>query len=83
MIEVLKDPEGPLLGAALDVFTVEPLPESSQLWSLNNVLISPHNADMTVDFRHKSVRFFTENCYRFIFGREEDILCKVNKNLGY
>jgi phosphoglycerate dehydrogenase-like enzyme len=57
---------GRLGGAALDVFCEEPLPTSSKLWDLDNVLLSPHNADMTNDFRHKSVQFFTENCARFI-----------------
>jgi len=45
MIEALK--RGKLKGAALDVFAVEPLPESSELWDLDNVLMSPHNMDFT------------------------------------
>jgi len=32
---------GTLRGAALDVFTVEPLPIDSELWTLDNVLLSP------------------------------------------
>ena len=72
---------GKLRGAALDVFCVEPLPVSSPLWSLPNVLLSPHNADKTVDFRHKSVKFFTENCKRFIDG--EVLLSQVDKFSGY
>jgi D-2-hydroxyacid dehydrogenase (NADP+) len=31
-------------GAGLDVTTPEPLPESSTLWHLKNVIITPHNA---------------------------------------
>ena len=40
LIEALKA-KLRLRGAALDVFTVEPLPEDSELWTLDNVLISP------------------------------------------
>lgn len=43
LIQALKS--GKLKGAALDVFTEEPLPSSSELWKLPNVLISPHNMD--------------------------------------
>ncbi len=40
MIDALK--EGRMKGAALDVVAIEPLPTSSELWDLNNVLLSPH-----------------------------------------
>ena len=39
LIEALKD--GRLKGAGLDVFTKEPLDEDSELWTLDNVLLSP------------------------------------------
>jgi phosphoglycerate dehydrogenase-like enzyme len=35
---------GQIRGAALDVFETEPLPQDSPLWSMRNVLLSPHNA---------------------------------------
>lgn len=60
--------EGLIAGAALDVFCQEPLPTESKFWELENVLLSPHNADQTIDYRHKSVQFFCENCARFISG---------------
>jgi phosphoglycerate dehydrogenase-like enzyme len=68
LIDMLKLKKGPIVGAALDVFSHEPLPLTSPLWELDNVLLSPHNADKTVDFRHESIKFFTENCKRFLMG---------------
>lgn len=80
MIQALKS--GKLKGAALDVFTVEPLPTSSELWDLPNVLISPHNMDQTATFMHEATEFFlNENLPRFICG--EDLLNPVDPNLGY
>lgn len=70
-----------IAGAALDVFTTEPLPQESKLWGLENVLLSPHNADMLVDSRHKSVRLFVENCKKFL--ADEDLDCMVDKKAGY
>jgi phosphoglycerate dehydrogenase-like enzyme len=72
---------GVLKGAALDVFAQEPLPAPSPLWDLPNVLISPHNADMTADFRHQSVRLFCDNCYKFLAG--DNLINVVDKSSGY
>ena len=82
LISALEDKNGNLKGAALDVFATEPLPLDSKLWTLNNVLLSPHNMDMTETFMHESVDFFVdENLPRFL--REEPLLNTVNKAAGY
>ena len=80
MIKALQT--GKLKGAALDVFHQEPLPATSELWDLPNVLLSPHNMDQTVTFMHEATEFFlNENLPRFICG--EELLNPVDPNLGY
>lgn len=80
LTQALQD--GTLKGAALDVFTVEPLPKESKLWALDNVLLSPHNMDMTATFMHEATEFFIrENLPRFIRG--EELLNEVDKVAGY
>eukprot|EP00814_Leptocylindrus_danicus_P017105 CAMPEP_0116034802 /NCGR_PEP_ID=MMETSP0321-20121206/19891_1 /TAXON_ID=163516 /ORGANISM="Leptocylindrus danicus var. danicus, Strain B650" /LENGTH=355 /DNA_ID=CAMNT_0003511317 /DNA_START=242 /DNA_END=1309 /DNA_ORIENTATION=+ len=83
LIEALKgDNNAKLRGAALDVFTVEPLPEDSELWTLDNVLISPHNMDQTATFLHEATEFFVhENMPRFLRGMP--LLNPVDKAAGY
>ncbi len=36
---------GQIAGAGLDVFENEPLPQDSPLFTMSNVLLSPHNAN--------------------------------------
>lgn len=40
---------GRIAGAALDVFETQPLPAKSPLWSLQNVILTPHMAGITAD----------------------------------
>lgn len=80
LVEALKD--GRLKGAGLDVFAQEPLEEDSELWTLDNVLLSPHNMDMTDTFMLESTQFFVnENLPRFLTG--QTLLNPVNKKEGY
>ena len=42
LIDALKN--GKIDGAVLDVFNTEPLDENSELWEMENVIITPHNS---------------------------------------
>jgi phosphoglycerate dehydrogenase-like enzyme len=66
LVEALQNRR--IRGAALDVFEVEPLPSEHALWTLDNVLLSPHTADHTADAHERAVHFFIENLRRFRAG---------------
>ncbi len=68
-------------GAALDVFDTEPLPVGHPFYRLDNVLLSPHSADHTADWKERTMRLFLENFQRFRGG--QPLLNVVNKKLGY
>ena len=70
-----------ILGAALDVFEVEPLPEGHPLYALDNVLLSPHCADQVRDFLNLGYDAFFENLDRFRKGEVLEYL--VDKQAGY
>ena len=71
----------PTLGAALDVFEHEPLAADSPLWSLPNVLITPHIAGFRIDHWDAVTNLFADNLRRFESGRP--LLNVVNKEAGY
>ncbi len=79
LVEALKKKR--ILGAALDVFDEEPLPAGHAFYDLENVLLSPHCADMTPGWLDDSMRFFLKNYGRFRTGAALENL--VNKDLGY
>ena len=68
MIDALAS--GRLAGAALDVFAVEPLPEDSPLWTMPNVIITPHNSGATELAHHRAAQIFIDNLGRWARGDE-------------
>jgi phosphoglycerate dehydrogenase-like enzyme len=72
---------GKIRGAALDVFTTEPLPSGHPFYKLPNVLLSPHTADRVEGFLQPAVDCFIENLERFLKG--EPLLNVVDKHAGY
>lgn len=79
LIEALR--EGWIAGAGLDVFETEPLPPTSELWALPNVIISPHMSAISPYYMDRAIAVFCENLVRFIHGNE--MLYEVDWNTGY
>jgi phosphoglycerate dehydrogenase-like enzyme len=80
LVEALRG--GHLSGAALDVFEVEPLPEESPLWEIENVIISPHATDMVpVLINDRQTDLFCENLRRYLVG--EPLVNVLDKKLLY
>ena len=73
--------EGRIGGAALDVFEEEPLPQDSPLWSMPNVIVSPHMAGDFAGWREALVELFVENLQRYLTGRP--LKNVVDKERGY
>lgn len=72
-----------IAAAALDVFETEPLPGSSPLWDMDNVLVSPHCTDKTAnpDWLDLAMQPFLENFWHFVNG--EPLINLVDKKAGY
>ena len=75
----LKD--GWIAGAGLDVFEAEPLPPSSELWNLPNVIISPHMSAISPYYMDRAIAVFCENLTRFAEGKE--LLFEINWDTGF
>jgi phosphoglycerate dehydrogenase-like enzyme len=74
--------EGRLSGAVLDVYDPEPLPPSSPLWMLNNLIIMPHvTSDDEEQYLPKSFDLVFENVRRLTAGKQ--LLNVVDRELGY
>ena len=72
---------GCIAGAALDVVHPEPLPEGHALWSIENVIISPHMSGDTEDYLDDLSKLFVDNLRRYCKG--QPLLNVVDKDLGF
>lgn len=72
LLKVLE--EGHLKGVILDVFETEPLPETSLLWNMENVLITPHIAGPSfggnAEVQDMIWNICMENLERYLNGKE-------------
>ena len=72
---------GTIAGAALDVFEVEPLPADHPLWTLPNVILTPHTAGYSPVVARRHLETLAENVGRF--ARGESLLNMVDKSLWF
>jgi phosphoglycerate dehydrogenase-like enzyme len=79
LIEGLRT--GRVGGAALDVFSQEPLDPSSPYWDLPNVIVTPHTSGAMHDYWTPLVALFADNLRRFEKGHP--LLNVVDKVAGY
>jgi phosphoglycerate dehydrogenase-like enzyme len=61
--------EGHLSGAFLDVFEHEPLPADSPLWTLPNVIVTPHSAGHSDGNAARMAAIFIDNLPRWLAGQ--------------
>jgi len=79
LVEAVKSKT--IAGAALDVFKQEPLPKDSPLWDTPNILLSPHNADLTSNYYELGWKVFLNNFDCYI--NQKPLITLVDKNAGY
>jgi phosphoglycerate dehydrogenase-like enzyme len=73
--------ERKIAGAALDVFPEEPLPASSPLWKLPNVIITPHIAGNTLHYDERAADLFAANLRRYLTG--QTLYNRIELGRGY
>ena len=79
MIEALQAKR--IAGAALDVFTTEPLPKERPLCALDNVIITPHHSGSSPRATERTLTLFAENLRRYKAG--EPLINRVDFEAGY
>lgn len=67
LVEALN--AGTIAGAALDVYEQEPLPADHPLWTMPNVLMTPHMAGYGPYLNDRRFQIMVDNCRSFAAGR--------------
>lgn len=70
-----------IAGAGLDVFEQEPLPPTSPLWQMDNVIITPHVSGNNARIHEKAAALFADNLQRYLDN--QPLLNRVDRARGY
>ena len=72
---------GHLAGAGIDATEVEPLPQDSPLWDLENVMLTQHASALSPELYEGRRQVFKDNLARFLNGEPLRHVC--DKSAGY
>lgn len=76
--------QGTIAGAGLDVFEQEPLPSDHPLWSMPNVILTPHNSGgHTVRNAERLVKLFISNLQHYLAGELDSMRNVVDYSKQY
>jgi phosphoglycerate dehydrogenase-like enzyme len=79
LVEALQD--GRVRGAGIDVTDPEPLPTGHPLWSMPNVILTPHYGGVHPGYNEEAFAVFCANLERWVRGQPLQDL--VDKSAGY
>jgi len=79
LVDALKSDR--IAGAALDVTDPEPLPPEHPLWSLENVILTPHYSGAHPGYVQRASAIFLENLVSYLSGKP--LTNVVDKQAGY
>lgn len=72
---------GQIAGAGLDVTEPEPLPPTSPLWDMPNVILSQHTSGMSPHNADRITRIFADNLRRFL--TDQPLNNEIDPHRGY
>jgi D-2-hydroxyacid dehydrogenase (NADP+) len=77
LIEALNSAK--IAGAAMDVFSAEPLPKESPLWGMKNVIMTPHIGGLSDVYIDQMLPIFEENLRRFLQGERRNLVNLIER----
>jgi phosphoglycerate dehydrogenase-like enzyme len=79
LVDALRS--GTIAGAATDVTYPEPLPETSEMWQVENLIITPHSADTPEIVKRLFAMRLRDNVSAWL--KDDALVGIVDSKLGY
>jgi phosphoglycerate dehydrogenase-like enzyme len=67
----------------LDVFSREPLPETSPLWELDNCIMTPHISGRSPRYMERAMEIFHQNLEVYDKAVKDEMINKIDYKRGY